>query len=265
MSSYFVNSLSCYSQSVADGGGGGECPRDYPQANSPYRAYNAVASPGAYPNYHASLAPSSNTQNGDYYTMNSQRLCHPPLGSRESRSPPTSGVPLTNSRTLAVTRGSPPPAHLSGSYHHGIASSLNSIPGSRNTYSPSSGSEASCELSGTDMSTTVKTMSPPPAHVHRTAPPTTPTKPIPAHTKPITNNTTGSSPQTILNNDSARSEDEKSPISTDKAPTVTSGQNSGSEASTKGDGDNDSESGNKPQIYPWMRRMHLGHGKNYCN
>ena len=273
MSSYFVNSLSCYSQSVGETGGSGgsrDCSREYQQPDSPYRAaYSAVNSPyPSYPHHHhhhnQSLASGAGSgQSGDFYGLNgagSQRLCHPPVGSTgatsETRTSSLTGLGASGraSAGLSTSRASPPPAHISGSYPNS----------SRSAYSPSSGSEASS--GSADMSSAIKgrQMSPPPAHTHRAQ--GAPTKLSPAHSKQPPPSGAGSG---TIQNDSLASDSDKS---TTNGPTSTAAgspsgaQNPGSDSSTKGDGDNDSESGtnsgsNQPQIYPWMRRMHLGHGK----
>ena len=254
MSSYFVNSLTtCYRQGVGDGGGGTErSARDYPQSASPhYRAYGNASY-----TYGSPAGSGNPPQNGDYYMT--QRLSHPPL--RETTSPAAS---------LAVDTGP--------------QTAINS--GVRDYSSSSYGNSSSGELSPID--------SPPPAHQHHSTTPVTSHNannnsshhPLSHVTNSNNNNNTSSSNNNSTTPTIKSSPGTGGPPTTNSPGAVGAGGNStsqttvpspdssaspgasSSQASPVGSPVNNSGSNSssntqsQPQIYPWMRRMHTGHGK----
>ncbi len=262
MSSYFVNdSLACYNDSVPDSGGGGDGGRDY--AASAYRGYScSVTSPGPYGAYGCV----SSGQNGDdYYSMSGhhphhplQRLSHhPSLAERyRERSPPGGG-----GKAPGVPHGASSSSPYSG---HGGGSGMN-------TYSPSSGSETSNPGDHPSAAGKASPPTPPPAHSgpHPRLPPlASPIKsaPAPRSSSPLGQQPTAASspPKTAVS--SPVGESRASP----PAGTPSEGQDGGGPGSPDSgaeskDGDVKEEGQTQlptqHQIYPWMKRMHVGHGK----
>ncbi len=241
MSSYFVNQLTnCYPQE--SGGGGGESAREpYPQAHSPYhRGYNSAS----YPAYGSPSPGAATGHNGsDYYTgMNTQRLSHPPLQQgREKHNSPNNltggsaggglGTPADNA--IGATNPNPNPRsqqNRSPDYQHqtsntSTASSNYSTNSGNNNSNHHNNHMSSASSSGSQSGTEMTSMdSPPPQRTTSVSSPESSSPPAQQTQVPNSGGGGGGSGS------------EGDPTSPTQSPT------------------------SQPQIYPWMRRQHSGHG-----
>ena len=226
MSSYFVNSLAtCY------GGGGGPQDteaRDYTQPASPYRAYTAVNSPGPYPYNSASPSPA---QNGDYYNL-SPRLSHPPI--RDT----TPGSPPGHNRNMPGY-GPPASTHLDA-HHRGYN---NTTPSSSTTSTNNNNSSQQVPQNLTINSNS------------SSAPPTSSTSNNNTSATPLPTSPSSTSPPP---SNASSSKGPDSPVgSPDGGGSSSGASQSGASSTTQVP----SQTSVTPTIYPWMRRMHLGHGE----
>ncbi len=170
-------------------------------------------------------SPSPNTgHNGDYYMT--QRLSHPPLG-RDTTSPPNNVMGTENTAQTLT------PADYSTTSRY------------NNTANHSSTSNSS-ELSPIDSSP----------------------QPPPQQTT-IANNSNNNNSNNNNNNTSSTLPSPDSSQSPPASNTISQRQNStGSEQSSSSpppgpqNQTSASSPGSQPHIYPWMRRMHVGHGKH---
>lgn len=222
----------CYNQ---DGGGD-------PSRDGPYGGYRTgTAAYGGYHAYHPAAASSPagcHPQNGDYYntghhqsglSAGSQRLCHPPLGppTRDGASPGMRGSRSPNTADRAVN------------YSMQAAQNFNN----NNTKRPPQTSNTAPKSEST------------PAEAVR-----------PASPAPL------SSPRKDPGTKELKAEDSDREGDGDTGAAHSDGNNTlgspgGSSHSEEPQSPSEDSSSNQPHIYPWMKRMHIGHGEwtSYSN
>ena len=288
MSSYFVSSLTtCYDQGVGDSVAPEPPGSDYTRSGSPYRGYASVASPH-YPSYGASGGSQPQQahqhhqqqhhqhhnsqshhhqqqpqQNGGAYCYNmSQRLSHPPL-ERSSESPPGASM-LPSSNSVSAASGASTAASRTGSSSPGSYSTTATEPvsyiSSRQTDRPTK---------SLHQSTTATTVIPTSNNNNNNNNSTSengnnmPAEALNCSSPPPSNNIT-------TNNKNNDNNSRDSPRDVSQLPQPSPGSDSSSGHESSGGGNASSQEGGSPttpntppQIYPWMRRMHMGHSGKY--
>ena len=232
MSSYFVNQLTnCYTQE--GGGGGGESAREaYSQTSSPYhRNYNSGVNTASYPAYGSPSPGAATGHNGTeyYHGINTQRLSHPPIH-REKHSPPSHPSGMGAADNIIGATNPRSQQNRSPDYQHQtsntstVSSNYSTNSGNNNT-NHHNNHMSSASSSGSQSGTEMTSMDSPP----------------PQRTTSVSSPESSSPPAQ----------------QTQVASSGGGGGGSGSEADPTSPTQSPSS---QPQIYPWMRRQHSGHG-----
>ncbi|XP_074653737.1 uncharacterized protein LOC141907880 [Tubulanus polymorphus] len=230
MSSYFVNSLNCYSHGVGEPGS------EHYTCTSPGNAYT-YSNPSGY-----QYSPNQAHQNGDFYHHNSAgyggiQHAHQQLGPRN----------MTN---IGVSY-SPPPGMI-GSARQNFSPDTTNTAGTFNRTSVVSGSTVVCAdrtSPRTPPSPKVEPPgSPPPV-------PTTPTSKASSH-QLQTQQQQQQEAKSPGNNNTGKTNTQN------KSPTTVGFEEDEKEAGSPNSNTSGNEAGSptgQPQIYPWMKRVHCSH------